>query len=159
MKHKCKEKKEECKCENREKEHVETIQRLQADFENYKKRVQRDQKEYCEFAEKALIEKLLPFIDNFDLAMQNSNNESKEEFIKAIEMVHKQLHNTLNKEGLKKINTKDQKFNPELHQPILQEESDKEPNTILDEIQPGYIFKDKILRHSKVKLSKLTGGK
>ena len=150
-KHECKEHKQECKCDKEQKEYKEMVQRLQAELENYRKRVERDQKQFCDYATKSLIETVLPTLDNFDLAMKNKDDK---EFHKAIEMVHNELHNILKNQGLERISEKT--FNPELHQPILQVESEKPKGTILEEIQPGYKFKGKILRHAKVKIS---GGK
>ena len=133
---------------------LETIQRLQADFENFRKRVDRDRQDFCNFAGRSMVEKMLPALDNFELALKNKNHENKEEFVKAIEMVHQQIMDIMENEGLEKIKTEGNMFDPELHTPIVQEESDKKPNTILEDVQAGYMFKDKVLRHSKVKIAK-----
>ena len=140
--------------ESKEKELLISLQMLQADFENYRKRVDRDKEDFCSFASKGILEKLIPFIDNFELALKNKDHENKEEFVKAIEMVQKQLWSILHKEGIKKIDAKGKNFNPELHEPLLQEESDKKPNTVLEELQPGYVLKNRVLRHAKVKIAK-----
>lgn len=133
------------------KELTETLQRLQAEFENYKKRIEKENIEFRKYAKAELISKLLPMIDNFELALQNKEN--KDEFVKGIELIYSQLFSLLENEGLKVIKAKGEKFNPEMHEALLTEKSDKE-NIVLEELQKGYMLEDKILRHAKVKVSK-----
>ena len=125
------------------------LKRVQAEFSNYMKRTEIEKKEIVKFASKEVMLKLLPVIDNFDLALKNTNNH--EEFVKGIEIVYKELLNVLENEGLKKIEAK--KFDPNFHEAIAIEESD-EDGIILEEIRKGYLINDKIVRHSLVKVSK-----
>jgi len=152
---KTKETKEEHK-EKKKTEHdyLEALQRLQAEFENYRKRVDRDKESFCKFAAQSFIEKILPVLDNFERSLNSKAKENHDEFVKAVEMINKQLWDVLHKEGLKKIEAKGKPFNPELHEPLLQEESDEKPNTVLEVLEPGYIYNEKIIRHVRVKLSK-----
>jgi molecular chaperone GrpE len=129
-----------------------TIQRLQADFENYKKQIDKQNKEYKTYIEADLLLKILPVVDSFELALKNTDN--KDECIKGIKMIFSQLVQTLNEQGLNSINTINEKFDPHKHEVLLSVESKKEDGLILEEFQKGYTFKDKILRHSKVKVSK-----
>ena len=129
------------------------LQRLQAEFENYKKRAEKECSHFKEFANASIIEKLLTILDSFEMALKNTNNH--EEFIKGMELIYSQFVSTLKTEGLKPINAdKGTKFNPYEHEVLLSEKSDKEDDIILEELQKGYILKEKILRHSKVKVSK-----
>lgn len=143
--------KEDKKCAQ---EYLEALQRLQAEFENYRKRVDRDKEAFCKFAARSFIEKILPVLDNFERSLNSKAKENHDEFVKAVEMINNQLWDVLHKEGLKKIDAKGKPFNPELHEPLLQEESNEKPNTVLEVLEPGYIYHEKIIRHARVKLSK-----
>ena len=144
-------KKEEKKV-NKEKELTETLQRLQAEFENYKKREEKERQEFIKVASKDIIKKMLQILDNFELAFKNKS--SGEEFVKGMELVYSQLFASLEENGLKHIECLNQKFNPELHEALLTEKSEKEPDTIIEELQKGYTLNNKVIRSSKVKVSK-----
>jgi len=158
-KHKLKKQKHEKKIDELEekdaqiKELTDTLKRLQADFENYKKRIE---KEYLEFRKNSLaefIKKLLPVLDNFELTL--NNKEKNKEFVKAVEMIYSELYTILEDEGLKKIEALNKKFDPYVHEALLAEKKKgKEPNIVIEELQKGYKLNDKILRNSKVKVSK-----
>jgi len=151
---KLKKKVEEIKIDPKDKkiqELTESLQRLQAEFENYKKYIEKDKALFLKYSKADMIEKLLPILDSFELSLKHTSN--KEEFVKGIELIYSQLHSLLEKEGLKKIQAND-KLNPHLHEVLLKEESDKEEDTILEELQSGYMLGDKVLRCSKVKVSK-----
>ncbi len=134
---------------NENKELTETLQRVQADFENYKKRVEKDKLEFVNFANKELIARLIPLLDNFELALLNKKDK---EFVKAVEMTYAEFVSFLEAQGLKKINA--EKFDPHVHEALLSEESEKEQGTILEEIQKGYTLNGHVIRHSKVKVAK-----
>ncbi|MBU0666824.1 MAG: nucleotide exchange factor GrpE [Nanoarchaeota archaeon] len=128
------------------------LQRVQAEFENYRKRTEQENIKFKECSEAELIKMLLPTLDNFELALKNKT--TTKEFSKGIELIYAQLYEILENAGLKKIECTGEKFNPYKHEALLTEESDKEPNIILEELQKGYTFKERILRHTKVKVSK-----
>jgi molecular chaperone GrpE len=131
---------------------TDTLQRLQAEFENYKKRVE---KEACAFRNHAiadLITKMLPVLDNFELAL--SKADKKDAFYKGVELIYAQLLEMLEHEGLKIIPCLGEKFDPYKHEALLAEQCDKEPNTVTEELQKGYVLNERILRHSKVKVAK-----
>ncbi|MBN2112371.1 nucleotide exchange factor GrpE [Candidatus Woesearchaeota archaeon] len=134
------------------KELIETLQRVQADFENYKKRVEKEKKEFTKIACSGIISEILPILDTFELALKNTDD--KEEFTKGVEMIYSQLFSTLEKIGLKPIESEGKKFDPYLHEALMQEESDKEEGTVIEEFQKGYLLNGKVIRHSKVKISK-----
>ena len=123
------------------------LKKVQADFENYQKRVEKEKKQFMEFSNSEFVKELLPILDSFELALKNTKN-------KDIEILHNQLWQLLSAKGLVKINALNQKFDPFLHEALMQEKSDKEEGTILEELQPGYLFKENVLRSTKVKVSK-----
>jgi len=130
---------------------TDTLQRLQAEFENYKKFVEKSQSEFRKYAHADLINQLLPILDSFELALKNTKDNEK--LCKGVELIYSQFHSILEKQGLKKIAAKG-KLDPHLHEVLLKEESDKEEDTIIEELQKGYMLGEKVLRHSKVKVSK-----
>lgn len=132
---------------------LKTLQMVQAEFENYKKRVERDRTAYSDMSNKDLILSLLPALDNFEIALKSHKN-SFEDFLKGMELIYSQLLDILSKEGLHSIETFDKKFDPRFHECLMQEDSDKDSGMILEEFQKGYTLKDKVIRPSKVKISK-----
>lgn len=131
---------------------TESLQRLQAEFENYKKRVEKEKGEFVIYAKADLIAKLLPALDSFELAIKNTAD--KEKFIKGIELIFAQLYSLLESEGLRPIKAEGEKFDPYKHEVLMKQKSGKEEDIILEELQKGYMLNNKVLRHSKVKVSK-----
>ena len=127
-----------------------SLQRLQADFENYKKRIEKQNEGFCKVAHYDLIKKMLPMLDSFELALKNK--KSHEEFIKGIELIYAELFSLLNAEGLRQIKA-DGKFDPNIHEVLLTEKANDE-DIILEELQKGYMLNNILLRTSKVKVSK-----
>ncbi|MFH1771178.1 MAG: nucleotide exchange factor GrpE [archaeon] len=134
------------------KELTETLQRVQAEFENFKKRTEKEATEFKEYAETDLIKSLLSVLDNFELAL--NNHKSPREFLKGVELIYAQLFQSLEERGLTVIEAKGKQFNPYEHEALLTEASEEKENTVLEELQKGYRFKDKIIRHTKVKIAK-----
>lgn len=139
---------------------ISTLQHLQADFENYRKRIERQSEEYRKFAKKDLIIKLLSVLDSFELALKHKPECSPgkcgseySSFAKGIELTYASLHSLLEHEGVEKINSEGM-FNPELHEALAAEESDKKENAVLEEFQSGYRLHGHVLRHAKVKIAK-----
>ncbi|MBR9699890.1 nucleotide exchange factor GrpE [Candidatus Woesearchaeota archaeon] len=133
---------------------TDTLQRLQAEFENYKKRVEKDNLEFRKYADAKIIEKILPIVDSFELALKN--NDNAEEFKKGVKMIYGQLFDTLEKEGVRPIKAEGEKFDPYKHEVLLNEKTEKEEEDgqIVEELQKGYMLKDKVLRYAKVKVKK-----
>ncbi len=140
-----KEKKEE-KNDN----YLEQLQRLQAEFENFRKRTEKERSDIFKNANEELIIKLLGILDNFELAMKHLDD-------KGINMIYSELYSILESEGLKIIKTEG-KFNPEFHEALIQEEG-KENGKIIEELQKGYMLNDKVIRASKVKITKIMENK
>ncbi len=124
---------------------TDTLQRLQAEFENYRKRSERECNEFKQYANKQLIEDLLPLLDNFDLALKTVKDEG-------FTLIYSQLLEILSTYGLKVISCEG-KFNPKFHEALLQEISEKEQGIILEELQKGYIVGDAVLRSARVKIA------
>ena len=137
--------------EEKIKELTETVQRLQAEFENYRKRQEKQQQEYAKFATKEFITELLPIFDHFTLALKHTKNQ--EEFVKGIELIYAQCKELLEQYGVVPLDTVGKKFNPLEHEALMQEISDKSSGTVIEEFSPGYKMNDAILRTAKVKIA------
>lgn len=137
---------EKRKIENKEQEYLDQLQRLQAEFDNYRKRIEKEKEEYCKFSNQELIIKLLDILDDFELALKHIEDDG-------VEMIYSKLYSLLEKEGLGKIKVNGE-FNPEVHEALIIEEG-KEDNKIIEELQRGYILNNKVIRPSKVKISKI----
>jgi len=131
-------------------EKLNQLKYLQADFENYRKNFEKERGKIIELANENLIKELLIIIDDFERALNSIENEKNKE---GLIMLHKNFFKVLETYGLKKIEAMGKKFDPYHHEALLKEKSDKEDGIILEEIQPGYMLKSKIIRHSKVKVA------
>ncbi len=129
--------------------------RRQADFENYRKRVEREQKEFRQYAEAELVLALLPIFDAFERALSApADHPNNEEYRKGVELIYKQLLDTLALRGLKPIKAVGEIFDPYLHHALERVESTHyRDQEIISEFQRGYIFKDRLLRPSLVKVA------
>lgn len=128
-------------------------QRTQADFMNYKKRVEKEKSELTVFANEKIVTEMLTIVDNFERALQSEKENSETAFYKGVELILKQLMDTLYKFGLEEIDALNQDFDPNFHHAVTQEEAD-EPDKVIDVLQKGYKLKDKVIRPSMVKVSK-----
>ncbi len=142
--------------ENQAKAHYDHLQRLQAEFDNYRKRTQKEKEETVKYAAERLIEALLPILDNFERAMTASqSHQDSAGFVQGMELILRQMQNVLTKEGLTAIEALGQPFDPNLHEAVLQVEAEEHPeNTVVEELQKGYYLKEKVLRPSMVKVSR-----
>jgi molecular chaperone GrpE len=135
---------------------TDTLKRLQAEFENYKKRADKECNNIIKNANSGLIKELLPVLDSFELALKNDNYQSPEleKFHKGLELIYSQLYSILEDQGLRSIDTKNQKFDPFRHEVLMIKESTEPDDKILQEFQKGYFLNENIIRHSKVMISK-----
>ena len=134
--------------------HRDQLLRMQAEFDNYRKRVQRDQAQKFELANRDLLEQLLPVVDNFDRAMSNPG-DSVEALLSGIQMVRKQLVDTLEQNGLKQIPAKGNEFDPNLHEAVATGPADEHPeNHVMEVFQEGYTLKGKLVRPAMVKVAR-----
>ncbi len=137
-------------------QYTNTLKRLQADFENYIKRVEKNKEESTLYANHKLITKLLSIVDDFDKAVQLAR-EQNNQFVTGIEMIYKQFHKILQEEGVTMINAIGNQLDPSKHD-VIDVVSGKKDDVVVEELQRGYMLKDKVLRPSKVRISK-SGGK
>ncbi|MEM3154396.1 MAG: nucleotide exchange factor GrpE [Candidatus Woesearchaeota archaeon] len=133
-------------------DYTDHLKRLQAEFENYCKRVEKERKEYAGLASEKLIVKLLLIIDDFERALATLKN-MPEEARKGIEMIFKNLHKILDEERVEPIQSVGQKFDPYKHEVILKVENDQPEDIIVEELQKGYTMNGKVIRYAKVKVS------
>jgi molecular chaperone GrpE len=134
-------------------EWLDTTRRLQADFENYRKRVVREQTALVERASESLIEQLLPVLDNFELALANLDDETDEKVRKGIELVYADLVGVLEKSGLERIDALGAAFDPNEHEAVLHDEGDGEP-VVAEVLRTGWKLKGRVLRPAMVKVTR-----
>jgi len=128
------------------------LMRLQADFINYKNRVEREKKNVYSYALEDIFSQLLPVLDNFERAL--SSMEKDNSYYEGVKMIYDQMLDVLKKNGLKEIDCLDKPFDPNFHHAVISEDSDKEEGTILEVFQKGYMLNDKVIRPSMVKVAK-----
>lgn len=136
-------------------EYSRELEKLKKEFRNYKKRVREDQDTNRKKANEQLVMGLLDVIDNIDRATSFMKpTEDNKEIIKGVHMINKQLFEVLEREGLEIIEAEGKKFNPHEHESIQRIETKEYPNnTVIEEVQRGYRFNDKVIRPTKVKVS------
>jgi molecular chaperone GrpE len=123
--------------------------RKQAEFENYKKRIDRERSEFVQFASAELMRELLNALDSFDLALRNTGGD-----LRGFELIYKQLQDTMGRFGLKPIEAKGEKFDPNFHQAVsTQPTDDVEENTVVEEMRKGYTLNGRLLRPAMVIVS------
>ena len=135
-------------------DYLRRMQYLQADFENYRKRVEKEMSDNRQFGNQRLLSDLILVNDELELALREAE-ESRESptIVEGVGMVYKRLQSIMSKEGVEKIHSLGSKFNPDLHDAALRVVSDKEEGTIVEEIRQGYTLKGKVLRPSIVKVA------
>lgn len=141
--------------DNLSKEYLKHLERLQADFENYKKRQEKKKKEFIEFANEELLNDLLSVVDNLERALDSTKNEKNAKAIKeGIKNTLKGFYNILKKEGVMPMKSVGHRFDPYRHQAVMKTETDKHSEDIVtEEFQKGYYMKSKILRPAMVKVA------
>ncbi len=131
--------------------------RLCAEFDNFRKRTQLEKEEFAKYAAAETVKNLLPLMDSFERAKPSfeKHTEDIEELKKGMALIHKQFEDILEKLGVTKIVAKGTLFDPNLHEAIMQQEAEGvESQTIIEEVQPGFLINDKILRHAMVIVAK-----
>ncbi|WP_010650945.1 nucleotide exchange factor GrpE [Oceanobacillus massiliensis] len=139
-----------------EKEEVyNRLLRLQAEFDNFKKRSQKEKEADRKYKSQELINELLPAIDNFERALQVETTEENASLVEGITMVYRQLQDALKSQGVEVIETEGKTFDPTLHHAVMQVEDESiDPNSVVEELQKGYMLKDKVIRPAMVKVNK-----
>ena len=137
----------------------ERLRRLRADYENLRKRIDRERREFEQYASFGLVGRLLPVLDNLERALAaDSNGDQGNALREGLVMIHRQLTDQLRDEGLRVIETVGQTFDPNLHDAVATDARSGEPaNTIVEQMQTGYLFQSRVLRPALVKVSTGSG--
>jgi len=138
----------------RAEDYYQRLVRLQADFENFRRRTAREKEDFYKYAAEQLVESLLPILDNFELALAHGR-ETPDKLFEGVEIIYRQIVDTLAGQGLSPISSVGEIFDPSRHEAVLQEQTNNCPdNIILEELRKGYLFKEKLLRPSMVKVAR-----
>ncbi|MDN5317844.1 MAG: molecular chaperone GrpE [Thermoanaerobacterium sp.] len=151
LKNKLKQKEEEAN------EYLEMAQRLKAEFENYRRRTEKEKADLVEYGKEQVILDILPVIDNFERALETQYDDNGENasFKEGINLIYRQFKGILEKMGVKEIESLGMMFDPYKHHAVMQEEADgKKENEIIEVFQKGYMFNNKVIRPSMVKVAK-----
>src|SRR5262245_15150468 len=138
---------EELRAENAEL--IDTLQRLQADFENFRKRAARDQESLVARAGERIVKELLPILDDLERALEAADSHEEAKLEDGVKLVHRQLEQLLEKEGLAEVET-DGMFDPHVHEALLTQPSDAREGSVIEVLQKGYRLGDRVLRPSRV---------
>ncbi len=128
---------------------IETLQRLQADFDNYRKRAARDQDALVARAGERVVKELLPVLDDLERALEAAERHEEAKLEEGVKLVHRQLEQLLEREGLAPIET-DGKFDPHVHEALLTQPSAAEEGWVIEVLQKGYRLGDRVLRPARV---------
>ena len=137
------------------KEWQDKLLRKAAEFENYKRRTENDQFNLINYAAESFIIKLLPVVDDFERSMEHIDDIDNNKAVKdGIKLVYEKLLKLLNEHGVKKMQTKGEPFSVDYHDALMQRKDDSvPPHTVLEEVEAGYLYRDKVIRHAKVIVS------
>ena len=125
------------------------LQRVAADFDNYRKRAARDQESLVARAHERLVKELLPVLDDLERALQAAEEHEEAKLEEGVRLVHRNLAEALEREGLAEIETNG-RFDPHVHEALLTQPSDAEEGSVIDVVQKGYRLGDKVLRPARV---------
>ena len=138
-------------------ENLDKFLRAQAEFDNAKKRMQRDRQEFIKYANEQILLELLSILDDLERSVEarESKHQDPEAFLKGIEMILSHLYEMLKKHDVKPIEANGKIFDPNQHEALMQIESEEHPeNTVIAELQKGYLLGDRVIRTSKVQVTK-----
>ena len=134
---------------NENEELIDTLQRLQAEFDNYRKRALRDQESLVARAHERLVKELLPVLDDLERALVAAEQHEEAKLEEGVRLVHRALADALEREGLAEIETNG-KFDPHVHEALLTQPSEAEEGSVIEVLQKGYRLGDRVLRPSRV---------
>jgi molecular chaperone GrpE len=138
-------------------EYLDALQRLKAEFDNYRKRVARDQQELAARAHERLVAQLVPVLDDLERALEAASQHEEAKLEDGVRLVHRALADALGREGLAEIAT-DGKFDPHTQEALLAQPSDEEEGTVIQVLQKGYTLGDRVLRPARVVVSAGSNG-
>ena len=129
--------------------------RKAAEFENYKRRTETEQTNLLKYSSESIIAKLLPIIDDLERSLKHMDDAKDLDSVKnGVKMIYDKFMKILDAQGVKKIEAAGKPFNVDFHEALMQRKSDGvEPHTVLEEVESGYIYKDRVIRHAKVIVS------
>ena len=134
---------------------TDKLTRQMAEFDNYRKRTEKEKSAMYEIGAKDIVEKILPVVDNFERGLQSVAEENKEDpFVQGLDKIYKQLMTTLEGIGVKPIEAVGQEFNPDFHNAVMHiEDEEAGENVVVEEFQKGYMYRESVVRHSMVKVA------
>ena len=136
---------------------VDTLQRVQAEFENFRKRAQRDQANLVARAHERLVNELLPVLDDLERALEAADAHEEAKLEEGVALVARSFADVLRKEGLEEVAT-DGKFDPHVHEALLTQPSSEDEGSVIEVLQKGYRLGDRVLRPARVVVSSGDGG-
>lgn len=142
---------------DKSREYWDRLLRLQADFENTRKRLEKEKQDFCKFANETIIYELLNILDDLERTVELAQTKHQDlaAFLKGVEMILVHLYDMLKEHGIKPIDAKGKIFDPHLHEALMQVEDKEMPeHTVIEELQKGYFLNDRVIRTTKVKVSK-----
>ena len=133
-------------------EMYDRLLRRQADFDNFRKRIERDRSDFLQYAGMEFVREILPILDDFERALKVESTDAK--YARGVELIYNRLYETLKKMGLEPMDTVGKTFDPNLHQAVERVQTDEVPDqTVFEEFQKGYNFKGRLLRPAMVKVA------
>jgi molecular chaperone GrpE len=133
-------------------EYLDALQRLKAEFDNYRKRVARDQRELAARAHERLVKELVPVLDDLERALEAASQHEEAKLEEGVALVHRSLADLLAREGLAEVPT-DGRFDPHLQEALLSQPSEADEGTVIQVLQKGYLLGDRVLRPARVVIS------
>ncbi len=140
-------------------EHWDRLLRTTADFDNFKKRAAREKQDAIKFANESLLQKLIPVLDNFDMALAATQTSAKADAVQSLQtgvsMIHQQLKSALVDAGLEELDAAGKPFDPNIHEAVSQQETAEVPEgQVVQQLRKGYKFRDRLLRPASVVVAK-----
>jgi|SRR5436190_4711748 len=140
-------------------EHWDRLLRTTADFDNFKKRAAREKQDAIKFANESLLQKLIPVLDNFDMALAATQTSGKGDAVQSLQtgvnMIYQQLKSALTEAGLEELDAADKPFDPNVHEAVSQKETAEVPEgQVVQQLRKGYKFRDRLLRPASVVVAK-----
>ena len=129
--------------------------RSMAEFDNFRKRTEKEKSQMFEIGAKSIVEKILPVVDNFERALDAASDEEKETpFVQGVDKIYKHMIASLEEVGVKAIDAQGKEFDPNLHNAVMHvEDEELGENVVAEELQKGYMYKESVVRHSMVKVA------
>ena len=130
------------------------VMRQMAEFDNFRKRTEKEKEQMFEVGARSVIEKILPVVDNFERGLESAADKKDDPFVEGMDKIYKQLMTELENIGVKPIEALGKEFDPNFHNAVMEEESEEaESGTVLKELQKGYTYRDTVVRHSMVSVA------